>query len=228
MPTDGVIEQRRKQPRLADGGRILKRAHADMARRHAGEHCPGQRRLPPDPFTRGGHRKTPRGRDPQRVHRLADDVFPQHWALRGAAIAAARVSCPAPALEMQIDATAVRREMLAEEDRPTVAEIREVAELVAGIGLGDRIGPGRKLVADEHGCACGPKDPGIDPEISRQPLVERQDRRRLNGYGRGPVEQQLRQPGIRVVEPPTGIADQGHDGSRVHPGEQPVNETFSS
>ena len=102
--------------------------------------------------------------------------------------------------------------MLAEEDRPTVAEIREVAELMAGIGLGDRIGPGRKLVADEHCCAGGPKDPGIHPEISCQRLVECEDRRSLNGYGRGPVEQQFRQLGIRVVEPPTGFADERHDG----------------
>ena len=124
-------------------GKILERADADVARRNAGEHRARQHGLAHHILARDHGGQRARGRYAQREHRLADDVFAQHGAERGAAVAAAGERGGARALELDIPADAVLVDDLAEQDGAAVAELgNEVPELVAGIGHRDRIGAG--------------------------------------------------------------------------------------
>ena len=72
----------------------------------------------------GDDRQRPRGRDPERVHRLADQVLAQHRADRGLAVAAAGERRAPRSLEVQVAAAAVDVDHLAEQQRPAVAEAR--------------------------------------------------------------------------------------------------------
>jgi hypothetical protein len=51
------------------------------------------------------------------------------------------------ALELEIDAVAIRRDLFAQQDRASIAERREVPELVAGVGLRERPRAVRQPVA---------------------------------------------------------------------------------
>jgi hypothetical protein len=64
-------------------------ADANMAGSDAREHRPLEHRFAIDRLPRRDHRKAARRRNAEGVHRLADDVFPQHRAERCAAISAA-------------------------------------------------------------------------------------------------------------------------------------------
>ena len=68
---------------------------------------------------------------------------------RRASVAAARVRRLAGALQLHVDAAVAGRDLLAQQDRPPVAERREVAELMAGVGLGERPGAVGQGVAGE-------------------------------------------------------------------------------
>jgi MFS family permease len=93
------------------------------------------------------------------VHRLADQHLAQHRADRGLAVAAARERRAARALEGDVAAPAVAVDHLAEQQRAAVAELRrEAAELVAGVGLGDRLGALGQCPSSAP-CAPVPADP---------------------------------------------------------------------
>ena len=113
----------------------------------------------------GGERA--RGRNAQRRHRLADDVFAQHRTQRGAAIAAAREWRRARALELDVAADAVGVDDLAEQDGAAVAELRhEMAELVAGIGHRDRVGAvGDALAGEDFGALRAVQPVRIEAEL---------------------------------------------------------------
>jgi len=55
--------------------------------------------------------------DAERVHRLGDDIFAQHRAERGAAVALARERRPARAFELDVAPRAAAVDDLAEQDR---------------------------------------------------------------------------------------------------------------
>ena len=79
------------------------------------------------------------------------DVFAQHRAEPGAPVAAARERRAAGALELDVAALAVAVDDLAEQERAAVAELgHEVAELVAGVEPGERLGALGHLVAGEE------------------------------------------------------------------------------
>ena len=81
------------------------------------------------------------GRHAERVHRLGHDVFAQHRAQPGAPVAPAGIGRAARALELDVAAPAVAVHHLAQQHRAPVAQLRvEAAELVAGIGLRQRLG----------------------------------------------------------------------------------------
>ena len=90
------------------------------------------------------------------MHGLADDVFPQHRAERGAPVTAAgkpRLPC---SFQLNVHAIAGWRDLLAKQDRAAVAERREVAELVTRVRLRDgspAVGHG---IASEDRGAFGP------------------------------------------------------------------------
>ena len=112
MPGDRVVGQRLYCVPIALRGEILERSNPDVARRDAGEDRTGQGRLPLHHLARGDGGQGPGGRDAERMHGLAKDVFPQHRAYRRPPVPAARERRPARSLELDVEAPAVGREDL--------------------------------------------------------------------------------------------------------------------
>ena len=138
VPCDGVIRKRPQCFVIVVCRRPLHGADADMARRDSREHCSVEHRFPIHGLAGRRDRQAARGRNSKRVHRLADDVFPQHRTERGAAVAAAREACRPCPFQLNVDAIAGWRDLLAQQDRASVAERGEVAELMTGVCLRDR------------------------------------------------------------------------------------------
>ena len=138
VPRPRVVRKRPQRLLVVVRRRPLHGADADVARGDAREHGAVEHRLAIHRLARRHHRQAAGGRNAERVHRLADDVFPQHRPERGAPVAAAReprLPCP---FQLNVDAIAGRRDLLAEQDRTAIAEGGEVAELVTGVRLRDR------------------------------------------------------------------------------------------
>ena len=88
-------------------------------------------------FASGDDRKTPGGGDAKCKHRLTNDIFPKHGPQRGAPISAPGELRSARAFKLNIHERARWRSKLSQQNSATVAEHREAAELVSGIGLGN-------------------------------------------------------------------------------------------
>src|ERR1700704_6376813 len=104
MPGNDVIRQPPHAVGIAPRGKILERSDANVAGRDAGEDSPRQRHLAQHALA--GHDSGERscGRNAERGHCLADDVFAQHRTERRAAIAAPRKWCWARPLELNVTA----------------------------------------------------------------------------------------------------------------------------
>ena len=155
-------------------GEILEGPDAHMTARHAGEHGPGQIGLAVDGLA-GRHRsERARGRDAERVHALADDVLTQDRPEPRPPVAGTRKGRAPGTLELNIEALAAWVEDLAQEDRPSVAELRHKApELMAGVGHGQRLRAVRHRVSGQHGEPVGRAQLIlIEPEIAGERLVE--------------------------------------------------------
>jgi len=90
VPGDDVIGQPPHALGIAAGREILERSDPNVAGSDAGEHRPRQGRLAQHALAGDDGRERPRGWNPERRHRLADDVFAQHGPQRRAAVAPAR------------------------------------------------------------------------------------------------------------------------------------------
>ena len=166
---------------VAARGEKLEGADADMARRHAGQHRAGQHGLADHVLAGDDGGERARGRNAQREHRLADDVFAQHRPERRAAVAAAGERRGARALELDVAADAVRVDDLAEQDGAAVAELgHEMPELVAGIGHRDRIG-----AVGNASCRRGFRRPRARQQVGIEAELERQRPVQLDQPGRG-------------------------------------------
>ena len=174
---DRVVEQRGEQAVVLHGRRELKRAHPDVARGHASEYSTGQRSVSQHEFAGRGHGEAPGRGNAEGMHAFAHDVFAEHRPDRGAAVAAAGVAGAARALELNVVPPAVRPDLLTEQNGPAVAEVRKVTELVAGIGLRDRLGPGRDFVAGKDAGSMIAQDRRIEAKLGGQRLVHDHDRR---------------------------------------------------
>ena len=156
VPRPRVVRQRPRGLLVVVRRRPLHGADADVARGHAREHGALEHRLAIHRLARRHHRQAPGGRNAERVHRLADDVFPQHRPERGAPVTAAgEPRLPRP-FQLNVHAIAGRRDLLAEQDRAAIAEGREVAELVTGVRLRDRSPAFGQGIAGENRGAFGP------------------------------------------------------------------------
>ena len=80
VPGDDVVGERAHASAIAARGEELEGADADVAGGDAGQHRAGQRGLAEDRLAGGDGGERARGRDAERGHRLADDVFAQHRA----------------------------------------------------------------------------------------------------------------------------------------------------
>ena len=134
----------------------LERADPDMARCDPGQHGAGQRGFALDSLAGQHSGKSPCGGNAEGGHRLADDVFAQDWSECGASIATAGKGCWSCAFELQIASLAMAVDDLAQQDRPSVAELGyEMPELVPGIGHRDRSGRIGHRLAGKDGKASG-------------------------------------------------------------------------
>ena len=220
VPAQGVIGEEAQGGGIAEGGEILEGADADVAGGDAGEDGPGEGLLAEDGFAGGGDGEAAGGGDAEGLHGFADEVFAQHRAEGGAAIAAARVGRGAGAFELDVEPRAGRCEVFAEQDGAAVAEPGEVAVLVAGVGLGEGRGAGGKLVAREKSGGGGMgAGVGIEAERAGERLVE-EDEARLGDRGGGDAGvKNGREAGVGVVEIPAGVGcgcgGGGHGGASV-------------
>src|SRR6202000_2319850 len=140
MSCDGVIGEALDAFGITAGSEILERADANVAGGYTSQHRARQRGFAHDVLAGDGGRERARGRNAERRHRFADDIFAQDGAERRAAVATARERRRAGALELDVAADAVDVDHLTEQDGAAIAELwHEMAELVAGIGHGDRI-----------------------------------------------------------------------------------------
>ena len=131
---------------------ILKGSDADVTRRDAGQH--GSRYLPVaiNGFTGRDGRQRPCGRNSERMHRFANEIFAQDRPQCGAAVSAPRERRSSRALQLDIAPLAVAVQNLAKEDCAAVAKLRnEIAELMPGVGHRDRLCARRHDVAGKHG-----------------------------------------------------------------------------
>ena len=183
-------------------GEELERAHAEVARRHAGEDRARQHLFAHDALARRRDGEGARGRDAQRRHRLADEVLAQHGAERGASVAAARKRRPSRALELDVAPPSVLADDLAQQDGATVAELGdEAAELMAGVGERERLCAGRDLVADQQRRAgAGREQLRAGAEQLGERLVDPHDPRVADLRGRDARVEAVRQTRIAVVE----------------------------
>ena len=124
VPRARVVGECAQGVRIAMGGRPLHGADANVARGDAGEHRAVAHRLAIDRFACHRHREAARRGDAKRVHRLADDVFPQHRAERRTAVAAAREPRLARSLQLDVDAFAGGRDLFAKQNRAAVTKGR--------------------------------------------------------------------------------------------------------
>ena len=151
MPPDGMVRQQPQRLDIVPGSEVLKRAHPDVARGHAGQDGARGIAFPVDGFPRGDRRQRPCRGDTQRRHGLADQVLPQHRSQCRPAIAAAgKRSRPRP-FQLDVAPGTVAADDLAQQDGPSIAELgHEIAKLVPGIGQRDRRRAVRHIVASEN------------------------------------------------------------------------------
>jgi len=172
MPLQRVVGQRAQVVFRGQVRGKLKRADTDVARSDAGQHRAGQRPFPKNPLARGRHRQAPGGRDAQPVHGLADDVFPQHRAQGGAAVAAPGIQRRPRAFELDVHAPPAGRDVLAQHDGPAVTQHGEVPELMPGVRLRQRLGAVGHRVARQHRRARSrAQRVRVQPELLGQLLV---------------------------------------------------------
>jgi hypothetical protein len=125
-----------------------------VARGDACQHRARQHGLAVHGLAGGDDGERTRRRDAERVHGLAHQGFAQHRPDGRLAVAAAGEGRPPRALESDVEAPALAIEDLAEQHGAAIAELRrEASELVAGVGLGDRLRAFRHGVAGEQGGA---------------------------------------------------------------------------
>ena len=138
VPFDHIVGQTPDGRQIAACGEELKRAHPDMTGGDPRQNRTRQWLFAVHSLSRGHRGQRPGRRNTQRVHGLADQVFPQHRTQHGAPIAAARIGGAAGPLQLYVAPRARPVPHLADENRPSVAQLRhEVAELMSGIGHGD-------------------------------------------------------------------------------------------
>ena len=130
---------------------ILKGSDTDVTGRDAGQHGPRHLGVAINRFAARNGRQRPRSRNSERMHRFANEIFPQDRPQRGAAVSASRERRSTRALQLDIAPLAAAVQDLAEEDCAAVAKLwNEMAELMPRIGQRDRLGAGRDDVAGKH------------------------------------------------------------------------------
>ncbi len=202
VPREGVGSEGSQRLLVALRSEELEGPYADVARGDAREDGARERLVAANALARRHRGERACRRYPESRHRLAHDVLPQHWAERGAAVASARKRRAAGALQLDVPPPTVLADDFAEEDRPTVAQLRhEGAELVPGVGEGNRLRPLRDGVAGEDLRPGGRgEEVYVRPEELGQPPIELHDARIVHLGGRDARVEAIGQARVRVVE----------------------------
>ena len=152
MAINDVVRKTLDGFEVAARGEILEGSDPDVTRSDTGQHGARQLAVAINRFAGRDGRQRPRGRNSERMHRFADEIFAQNRPQGGAPVAAPRVRRSARALQLDIAPLAVAIQDLAEEDCTAVAKLRnEMAELMPGIGHRDRLGARGRDIACKHG-----------------------------------------------------------------------------
>src|SRR5271166_262945 len=106
---------------VAARGEILEGSDADVAGCDTGQHGSAQLAVAINRFAGRDSRERPSGRNSERMHRFADEIFAQDRPQRGAAVSAPRKRRPARALQLDVAPLAATVQDLAEEDREAIA-----------------------------------------------------------------------------------------------------------
>src|SRR5262249_9319916 len=158
VPRDDVISKAPDRIQIPLRREELEGADADVARRDAGQDRAGQRHLAPNRLA-GCHSSERSGRrNPERRHRLADNIFAQDRPERRSSVALPGKRRWARPLELDVAAHAIAIDHLAEKNGTSVTKLRyESPELMAGISHGQRLASLGHPVAreDPHTLRCG-------------------------------------------------------------------------
>ena len=213
LPHVGVVP---RADVLDDGGELLEAAAgrdedegADPQVRPGdpGEDGAGERALAQHLLAGRDGGQGPRRRDAGRVHELGDEVLPQDRSHDRAAVTAPGEGSASGPLERDVAAPAVGVDDLPEQVSATVAEHRgEVAELVAGVGLGDRFGPLGDVVArEDRDPVRGAQGVRVEAELVGEVRVEGEQLGGAHGDRVGPYPEpvELADEGV-VAGPPHG------------------------
>ena len=221
MTEDRVVRQDAQRIGVADRGKEFESADANVTGRDAREDRAGKRLSTENRFAGGGHCETARRRDAERVHGLADEIFAQHGAECGTAIAAARIGRGAGTFQLDIEPFARGRELLTQQDRAAVAEPGQVSVLVSGVCLRDGLGTGRNLIAGEDDCRVRiGESRGVESDGLRQRAVEEDEARFGDRRGIHARAKNLRETGVGIVKVPAcvrsgGFGRCGHETERA-------------
>ena len=148
MAAEGVIDEDAQAFEVATGRKIFARADAQMRGRDAGEDAAGLDLLAIDLVAAPHGGEGAGGGDAEGVHRFGDEIFAQDGAESGAAVAAPGKGGGAGPLQLDVAMPPVAMNDFAEKDGPPIAEDGgKPAELMAGVGGGERLGPFRNPVA---------------------------------------------------------------------------------
>jgi len=136
------------------------------------------------------------------VHRFRYDIFPQHRPQGRPSVAPARKRRFSRPFQLDIAAHALAVDYLAQQDRAAVTQLRyEIAELVAGIGHGDRRRAFRQAVAGKDGDQLLIAQPGkIEVELLGERGVEAYQPGCRNRSRLYRLEKTLGKPRITIVE----------------------------
>ena len=111
---------------------------------------------------------------------------------------------------MNVHAIAARRDLLAEQDRTAIAEGREVAELVTGVGLRDRPPAfGQGIAGENRGAFRTLERLRLESKHGRKRPVENDEARLADRRGCRMRVEELRQLRVGVLEAPACHRD--HD-----------------
>src|SRR5262249_30370382 len=158
MPRDDVISEAPDRIQIALRREELEGADTDVAGRDAGQYRAGQRRLAPNRLASRHSGERSGRRNPERRHRLADDIFAKDRPERRSSVAQSPKPRRARPLELDVAAHPIAIDHFAEKNGTSVTKLRyETPELVAGINHGERLASNGHPVAREdlHTLRCG-------------------------------------------------------------------------
>jgi hypothetical protein len=136
------------------------------------------------------------------VHALADQVFAQNRTQRRLAVSPAGKRGGARSFQLDIAATLMDVDHLAEQKRTAIAELRGVpAELVPGIRLGQRFrAVGDRVAGENRRTRFRIERGGIKTQLLGQRMVELQQFRSRREGGPAPDVKALKGAGVAVIE----------------------------